>query len=181
MIYDLPTSLEVCGTTYAIRSDFRAVLDCCIALSDCNLDAQEKALVLLDILYPTFSDMPPEHYQEAIEKAFWFIGCGEENQNKKAPVLMNWEQDFKYIVAPINHVVGKEVRAIEYMHWWTFISAYYEIGDCFFAQIVRIRDKKARGKKLDKEDREFYRKNREVVDLKVSLSDAENELLKEWT
>lgn len=181
MIYDLPTSLEVCGTSYAIRSDFRAVLDICIALSDINLSAEDKAIALLDILYPDFSEMPHSAYEEAIKQGLWFIGCGEENQNKKAPVLMNWEQDFKYIVSPINHVLGTEVRAIEYMHWWTFISAYYEIGDCFFAQIVRIRDKKARGKKLDKEDKEFYRKNREIIDLKISLSDAENEILKEWT
>lgn len=181
MIYDLPTSLDVCGVSYAIRSDFRAVLDICIALSDINLDATDKTIALLDILYQDYDQMPAEHYQEAVEKGLWFIGCGEDNQNKKAPVLMNWEQDFKYIVAPINHVVGKEIRSIEYMHWWTFISAYYEIGDCYFAQIVRIRDKKARGKKLDKEDREFYKKNRENIDFKISLSDAENEILKQWT
>ena len=181
MIYDLPTSLDVCGVSYVIRSDFRAVLDICIALSDINLDATDKAIALLDILYPDYSEMPPKHYPEAIERGLWFVGCGDESQNKKAPILMNWEQDFKYIVAPINHVVGKEIRAIEYMHWWTFISAYYEIGDCYFAQIVRIRDKKARGKKLDQEDREFYKKNRENIDLKISLSDAENEILKQWT
>lgn len=181
MIYDLPKSLEVCGVSYAIRSDFRAVLDICIALSDVNLTAEDKAIVLLDILYLDYAEMPPAHYQEAIEQGLWFIECGDGGQNKKAPVLMNWEQDFKYIVSPINHVVGEEVRAIEYMHWWTFISAYYEIGDCFFAQIVRIRDKKAKGKNLDKEDREFYRKNREIVDLKVLLSDAENEILNQWT
>lgn len=181
MIYDLPKSLEVCGTTYAIRSDFRAVLDICTALSDSLLSNEDKAIALLTILYPDYYNMPPEHHQEAIEQGLWFVGCGEENQNRKAPVLMNWEQDFKYIVAPINHVVGKEIRAVDEMHWWTFISAYYEIGDCYFAQIVRIRDKKARGKKLDKEDREFYKKNREAIDLKVTLSDAENEILKQWT
>ena len=90
------------------------------------------------------------------------------------------EQDFRYIVAPINRVVGQEIRAVEYYHWWSFISAYYEIGDCLFAQIVRIRDKKARGKPLDKEEQKFYRENRHMVDFHTNYTDAENALLKKW-
>lgn len=184
MMYDLPTSLEICGTEYTIRSDYRAVLDICTALSDPDLSEQDKGLALLDIFYPDFTNMPAEHYNEAVKQCFWFINCGEdaeERQEKKTPKLMDWNQDFKYIVPPINRVTGQEIRAIPYMHWWSFISAYYEIGDCLFAQIIRIRDKKAKGKKLDKSDREFYQKNRHIVDLKTTYSEQENQLLNEWT
>ena len=34
MIYDLPTSLEVSGEIYEIRSDYRYALDILIALND---------------------------------------------------------------------------------------------------------------------------------------------------
>jgi hypothetical protein len=194
MIYDLPTSLDVCGLSYEIRSDYRAVLDVCAALSDADLSDQDKGLVTLDIFYPAFSGytvesdgteeailMPPEHYEEAIKRCFWFVSCGDENQNRKAPKLMDWEKDFKYIVAPVNRVVGQEVRAAQYMHWWTFIGAYYEIGgDCTFAQIVRIRDLLNRGKKLDKQDREWYVKNRGLVDMKSSYSEKEKAVLGAW-
>lgn len=180
MMYDLPKSLTVCGSEYEIRSDFRAVLDICAALSDNELDDQDKALVALDIMYPAFVEMPPEHYQEAIQQCFWFINCGDDDQNRKAPKLMDWEHDFKYIVAPINRVMGQEVRSVKYLHWWTFISAYYEIGDCTFAQIIRIRDKKARGKTMDKMDREWYSRNRSLVDLPTRYTEAENEILKLW-
>lgn len=181
MMYELPKSLEVSGVEYEIRSDFRAVLDICAALSDIDLTNEEKAYVCLDIFYPFFSEMPPEHYEEAIKKCFWFINCGaDEENNRKAPKLMDWEQDFQYIVAPINRVLGTEIRAVEYLHWWSFISAYYEIGDCTFAQIVRIRDKKAKGKKLDKAEQEWYKNNRKLVDLKQTLSESEKAILKEW-
>lgn len=176
----LPTSLEVCGAEYEIRSDYRAVLDICAALSDPELEERERALVLLDIFYPGFSEMPPEHYEEAITQCLRFINCGDGPQNRKAPKLMDWEQDFKYIVAPINRVMGQEIRAVEYLHWWTFISAYYEIGDCLFAQIVRIREKKAKGKKLDKSEQEWYRQNRELVDIKTTYTEKEMDLLKQW-
>lgn len=182
MIYELPTSVDIEGVEYKIRSDYRAILDICIALSDPDLDNGEKAIVALDIFYPGFDEMPAGQYEEAIKKCFWFINCGaEEDQTRKAPKLMDWEQDFQYIVAPINRVMGKEIRSVEYLHWWTFISSYYEIGDCLFAQIVRIRDMRARGKKLDKADREFYRRNKNLIDIKTTYITAEQELLKEWT
>lgn len=182
MMYDLPTSVDVNGTEYKIRSDYRAVLDICAALSDNELDNAGKIEAVLTIFYPGIDDMPTEGFQEAIKKSFWFINCGDdEEQNRKAPKLMDWEQDFKYIVAPINRVCGQEIRAVKYMHWWTFISAYYEIGgDCVFANIVRIREQLAKGKALDKSDKEWYRENKSLVDFKVSYTEKENELLDQW-
>lgn len=180
MICDLPESVNVNGIEFEIRSDFRAILDICIALNDAELDEQEKAYVALKIFYPDCESITD--YQEALNKCFWFINCGDdEPDNKKSPKLVDWEQDFQYIVAPINRVAGTEIRATSYMHWWTFISYYNEIGgDCTFSQIVSIRDKKARGKALDKADMEWYRRNRKLVDFKRNYSDAENELMKQW-
>lgn len=183
MMYELPKSLEVCGVEYEIRSDFRAVLDICAALSDIELDDSAKAYTALDIFYPAFEEMPPEHYEEALKQCFWFINCGNDNDEskRKAPKLMDWEQDFQYIVAPVNRVVGTEIRGLDYMHWWTFISAYQEIGgDCTFAQIVRIRSKKAKGQKLDKEDARWYRENRKLVDLKQTYSENEKAVMSAW-
>jgi hypothetical protein len=179
--YGLPTQLNICGEDYDIRTDYRCVLDICTALVDAELDDKEKAMVLLDIFYPAFYDMPEEAYSEAIERCFWFINGGQEQAKIKAPKLVDWEQDFAYIIAPINKAAGFEVRSAEYMHWWTFLAYYYEIGgDCLFAQIVRIRDAKARGKKLEKHEQEWYRQNRHLVDFKQHYTSAEEELLKEW-
>lgn len=181
MIYDLPTTVEIQGREYEVRSDYRAVLDICIALSDPEFTDQEKALITLITFYPQIEEIPQESYQEALDKCMDFINCGE-GEPAAGPKLVDWEQDFKYIVAPINRVCGKEIRSIEYMHWWTFISNYYEIGgDCLFAQIVRIRDKQAKGKKLNKEEREWMRKNGHLVRFKTKHTSAEQEILKMWT
>lgn len=181
-MYDLPTGADVNGVEYAIRSDYRAVLDICAALSDPELDAQGKATVALMIFYPDYESIPPEHYGKALEQCFRFINGGIEDTEQRAPKLVDWEQDFQYIVAPVNRVLGQEIRALEYLHWWSFLSAYYEIGgNCMFAQIVQIRDKLARGKQLDKAECEWYRHNRSLVDFKQqTYTEAENELLKQW-
>lgn len=176
----LPTSLEVGGAEYEIRSDYRAALDICAALSDPELDSQDRAAVLLDILYPGFDEMPPEYCGEAVERGLWFLRGGTEESPNQGSRLVDWEQDFSYIVAPINRVAGREIRSEAYMHWWTFLAAYYEIGDCTFAQIVRIRDMLARGKTLDKADREWYRHNRQLVDFKRKYTRQEDAVLNQW-
>lgn len=181
MMYELPRSVEVCGVEYEVRTDYRDVLNIFGILNDANLTVEEKYIGILGIFFLDFLTMPAEHFEEGLKKCFDFINCGHLESCKKTPKLMDWEQDFQYLVAPMNRVAGKEIRAVEYLHWWTFISLYYEIGDCYFAQIVRIRDLKMRGKLKDKADKEFYRKNKEVVDIKRHYSDAEKELIDYWT
>lgn len=179
-MYDLPTTLEIGGVTHPIRSDYRAALDMCAALSDPDLAQDDRVETLLLIFYPNWESIEPKDYQEAIEKCLWFLNCGNEEQGQKAPKLMDWEQDFRLIVAPINRVIGREIRDPTPLHWWTFISAYYEIGDCLFAQVVRIRDKKAKGKQLDKAEKEWYKQNRNLVDIKTTYTQAEKELLAQF-
>lgn len=179
--YDLPTSVEIAGTPYEIRSDYRAALDICAALSDQELDGQDKARVALEIFYPDLADIPPEHYQEAIDKCLWFLNGGQEESGQKGPVLVSWEQDFSLIAPAVNRVAGQEIRSIPYLHFWSFLGYYMEIGgECAFAQIVSIRDKKARGKKLEKHEHEYYKRNRHLVDIKRKYTHADDELLKQW-
>lgn len=183
MNYGLPKSVEIDGTEYEIRSDYRAALDVCTALSDPELSDEEKAYNALLIFYPSFEhDMPPRHYETAIEEMYRFLNGGElETNQRKQPRLVDWNQDFPIIIAPINRVAGREIRAVEYMHWWTFLAFYQEIGgECTFAQVVGIRYKKSHGKKLDKQEREWYRQNQRLVDFKTNYTSAEEETLKAW-
>ena len=170
MNWSLPESVEIAGEEYPIRTDYRCILDILTDLSDPEADGQERALALLIGLYP----------EEAVEAGLRFIKCDGEEAPHKAPRLVDWEQDYSLMIAPINRVLGREVRAAEYLHWYTFLAAYCEIGDCTFAQVVRIRDRLSRGKPLDRSDREWYRKNRHLVDFKRKYTEAEDEAAKKW-
>ena len=180
MSWGLPASVEVRGEMYAVRSDFRVILDILAAASDPELDGQEKALVTLSAFYPDFGGMPEEFYEDALRACFRFINCDAGETPRSAPRLVDWEQDYSLITAPVNRVLGFEARGADYLHWWTYLAAYYEIGDCTFAQVVRIRDYLARGKSLDKQDREWYGKHRELVDFRRKYTSAEEEFLREW-
>ena len=128
MEYTLPKTVIVGGREYSIRSDYRAILDICEALTDPELSSEEKSAVVLYIFYPELEDMPVEDWQEAAKQCVWFINCGEDRRGQRpTPKLMDWGQDFRYIVAPINRVLGKEVRELEYLHWWTNNSPSFTV------------------------------------------------------
>ena len=94
MNYYLPKSVEIDGTEYEIRSDYRAALDVCTALSDPGLSDEEKAYNALLIFYPAFeNEMPPRHYETAIEEMYRFLNGGELDDNpRKQPRMVDWEQ-----------------------------------------------------------------------------------------
>ena len=179
MNFYLPTKVNISGNEEPVRTDFRVILEILTMLKDPELSNSEKAYALLYMFYENPEEITD--YEEAIKACFEFIDGNGSEKKKSGPQLVDWEQDFDYIVAPVNRVLGKEIRSEQDLHWWTFLSAYMEIGpDCLFSQIVNIRDKKARGKKLEKQESEWYRRNREIVDIKHKYTDAEDELIKQW-
>ena len=179
--YDLPETVEVGGTELAIRSDFRAALDVITVLNDAELTDAERGAIALAIFYEDPDSIPRDGMQEAGDRLMWFLRGGEDrDRGRRGPRLMDWEQDLRLVVAPVNRVLGFEARACGHLHWWTFLSAYYEIGDCLFAQVVAIRRKQREGRKLDDQERKFYRDNREIVDLRTRESAEEAELFDQW-
>ena len=170
--WEFPTSINVGGVDYEIRTDYRMVLDLFAALSDPDLtDVDEQmtaymqSRVIMEIMFPNFGNIPTEHWHEALQKVSEFIDMGISDDRKK-PKTMDWEQDAPIIIPAINKVLNREIRAESYMHWWTFLGAYMEIGESLFSNVVHIRQKKAKGKKLEKHEQEFYNENKSLIDFK---------------
>ena len=163
MIGRLPTKLNVDGQDYDIRTDYRDCLVIMTAFNDSELSDWEKMLIVINIIYIN----PPENLQEAYNKAIWFLDCGKDlvSETSHKPQLYDWEQDEQMIFSAINKVAGKEIRCQEYMHWWTFMGLFNEIGEGMFASIINIRNKKARHKKLEKYEQEMYRDYKDIIDI----------------
>lgn len=158
-----------------------------------DYEDDEKQFICLDSIYEEFCDylpddlmkinMPEKDMAEALTKAFEFIDMGVKDDGKSQPHTVDWEQDAPIIIPAVNRVVGKEIRSLEYMHWWTFLGAYIEIGESLFSQVVGVRMKKAKGKKLEKWEREFYQENKSLVNFKTKYSKEEQaakERLEKW-
>ena len=81
----------------------------------------------------------------------------------------------------MNKVAGQEIRALPYLHWWTFLGWFQGIGEGNLSALVSIRDKLRRGKKLEPWEQEYYRRNKSRVKLQKNYSAeelAEQEKLK---
>lgn len=174
--WTLPTSLEIGGVGFSIRSDFRDILNIISAYNDPDLPIEAKHFVMLQILYEDFESMKEDDFEEALRKGLEFIDCGQkESKEHPQPSIMDWEQDSRLIVSAINKVSGCEIRALPYLHWWTFLSYYMEIGEGLYSSVLNIRYKRLHGKKLDKSEQEFERDNRDIVKLRKPESEEEIE------
>lgn len=173
MIGELPKTLSVNGVEYAIRSDFRDILKIVCAFNDPELEDNEKVYVCLFIIYEDVDSIPDSDYQAAFTAALDFIDHGVSEGDKKAPRTMDWEQDESIMFPAINKVAGFETRSADYLHWWTFIGYYMEISEGVFYHVLSLRSKKAKNKKLEKWEREFWSANKSLCVLKPKLTAEE--------
>lgn len=178
--WDLPESATINGREFPIRSDYRAALDVLSILGDPDIDDEERGALAFMVLYPDLEDMGPEDMEPARDFLMWYIAGGDSKVKPPKAKLADWDQDFPIVVGPVNRVLGYEVRSVAHLHWWTFLAAYMEVGDCLFAQVVAIRKKLAQGRKLEKHERRFYNENRGLVDLARKETSAEAAMLDEW-
>lgn len=182
MIGLLPTSLDVGGISYPIETDYRNILVFLAACSDPDLNPVEKLEVLMRRLYRDgFDQIPQKNMEEAVLQAKWFVDCGQEGDDKKpAMKMMDWEQDEPILFPAINKVAGVETRTAPYIHWWTFSGYFMEIEEGTFSVVLGIRQKKSKGKKLEKWEQEFYRNNKRLCDLRKRYTEEEQAEIDYW-
>lgn len=177
-VWSLPYVVEIDGVEHPIRNrcDYRVVLDVICALNDPDITDDEKIKTALFIFYEDVSAI--SDYETAAAEMFRIINYGNDSANENRPALMDWEHDFKAIAAPVSRVLGFDVRTPEkFVHFWTFLGAYTEIGECTFSTIVSIRSKKAKGQKLEKWEIEFCREHQDAVSLPQKITAEERDLL----
>lgn len=175
-LWTLPDRACIGGRTYAIHADFRDILHLLGWLCGARggaLSEPERWYVALGLFYEGFAAMPPANHAEAMRYLADFLACGQSGPQNAGPPLLDWQQDAPLIIAGVNRVAGQEVRALPFLHWWSFIAWFSGIGEGTLATVVAIRDKLRRGKKLEKWELEFYRAHRAEVDLRPRRSEAE--------
>jgi hypothetical protein len=175
MTFGLPKSLDVNGRQEPIRWEYTAVLDIISALNDAELENKEKIYVCLYILYENFEEFSKDDYKPAWESAIEFINGDADEDTKSNVKTVDFEQDYKIMIPAINRVAGKEIRGEEGIHWWTFLGWFMEIGECTYSTVLSIRNKKAKGKPLEKWEKEFFDANRKMVLIQPKLTEEEKE------
>ena len=185
MIGALPETLSVGGEDYSVRADYRNILQTFEAFQDPELKPAEKWIVAIYLIFEKFSCADDVIHaaqdgfdlEEAQERILWFISAGQPEESIVELPVYNWTQDEQMIFSAVNKVAGKETRELDYLHWWTFLGYFNEIGEGTFSFIVGRRDKLNNHKKLEKHEREFVMKNKKLI--KMVNPKTESELAEE--
>ncbi len=176
MLGRLPTSLNINSKEYSIRSDYRVVLTIFQAYNEPDYSEDEKIQIAIECLLEHPEELQDVDVVEASKQVAWFLSGGEQeddNANQSKKKLLDWEQDEQLVFSAVNKVAGKEVRAVEYLHWWTFLGYFKDRGECMLNTIINLRDKINRHQKLSSDEREFYKSNQRLIDLKERLTAEE--------
>lgn len=174
MSFELPRALDFGGGPWAIRADFRVILDILAAFDDPELTEAEKAYVCLHNLYEDFGRMAEADYPEAYRAAVAFIDHGLFGEGG-GPRTVDWEQDAALLFPAVNRVAGYEVRDAAFVHWWTFLGMFMEIRESVYATVLALRQKRARGVKLERWEQDFWRRNAGICRLRTRLTAEERE------
>lgn len=178
--YKLCTSTEIGGKECEFDADFRNIIHIMNILNEPNLLEEERIAVALDLFYNDSSYK--SDILKAVEEMFFFIsyGSSEDKHTKvSSKPLYDWEQDFDLIIAPVNKTLGFDCRGKDFLHWWTFLSAFMEMGECTLNTYMGIRDKLNKGKKLEKYEERIYRDNRDKIILKQKVDDSTQSIIDE--
>lgn len=176
-LWSLPTSATFGGVRYGINADFRDVLEVIGYLNDKTRPDFIRWQIALGLFYEV--EIPRQYQTEAMEYLAGFISYGS-GEAKPGPKLIDWEQDAQIIVGDVNKVAGvMDIRSVPFLHWWTFLSYFYSVGEGQLSTIVSIRAKRKKGKKLEKWEEEYYREHKDRIDFKKAVT-AEDEAAREY-
>lgn len=167
---DLPTKIQVNQKEYEINYDYRTILKILMALEDVNLYEEEKVGIMLSLLYK--DDIPEEDIKDACKKASLFIDCGQFHEKGKSNQrIYSFSKDGNYILTGINSTHSIDLSEKTNLHWWKFMALFMDMNtECFFSELVYYRKRKLEGK-LTKEEKQQYKKIKELVDLEQEDSE----------
>ena len=149
-MYELPISITVNEISYNIRNkgDYRVIMDCFIALNDYDMEKDFRIITSLLIFYEDLNsfedidDLDSDTLKELIQKMFLFFNCGEKSIGAvKNYRLIDWENDSQILASSINKVANTEIRSLPYMHWWTFMGYYLQIGEGVLSRLYPLEKK----------------------------------------
>lgn len=155
----LPDKLNVNGTEYPIRTDFRAVLqfDRYINMED-ETEGLYKAL---NTLYETI----PDDVVAAVKAANWFVNCGKNEKQYQPPkrVLgVNGKKSFDFEEDDIRLWTAVKTRYqidlinVPYLHWWLFRGMVDDIGeDSVLSRVMYYRTVDLNGDEIPKKRKDF--------------------------
>lgn len=142
---------------YAINTDYRYGILLSLLLEDDTIDEDLKFLQAFNLLY---KENVPADIKTAIEGVIWFVSCGKSEIFFEEDYFETHSSD-RGIDFNVDHMDiwgafwAKGIDLLEVdMHWFKFMSALSNLGDCPLTQKISYRTMDL--SKLKGDTRKFY-------------------------
>lgn len=183
----LPTEVKIDNKKYKINSDFRTSILFELMIQDDSIAEKDIPFLAMDLYYP----VRPKNYREAIEKILWFYKCGMDeetsfknsessnSEDTKKNNIYSFEYDASYIYSAFLNQYGIDLQDIENLHWWKFRAMFESLNeDNLFVKIMDYR-KIDLSKIEDKDEKERYKKLKEMYKLPSKVDKEEKAKINE--
>ncbi len=181
----LPSSVEIDGTAWEIRSDFRTSIRFEELMQSGGQSEADRLLQALTLYYPAL----PHNLAAAVERMLWFYRCGETPEADAGPAdgetdgpAYSFEHDADLIYAAFYAQYRIDLNA-DTLHWWKFKALFKGLHeDHAFVKIMGYRAVRITAD-MSKEQKAFYRRMKQLHQLpmprekKKKLQDIESALL----
>ena len=179
---DYPEYVEANGHTYKINTDFRVVIECNKIAEDENINAIERPLAILCMLFGPEALDHKEDLEELFELAQLYICCGQKPKKSNKKPDMDFVKDMPYIEASFMSDYNIDLENVE-MHWWKFYTllnglSNSEMGNCCILNRIRnFRNFDPKEIKDTKKRNEIIEQQKEIMlDTKKHSKEKEKEV-----
>lgn len=161
----LPTSVDVAGDFYGIKTDFRDILrydELIRSQNDGNTILKAVGMLLGDDILQK-PDINPEEVVDAIG---WFVQRGDSGQKNTLPratlglnnaTPMDFETDAALIYTAFLQTYKIDLYDTPYLHWWKFNWMLEDISsECRLSKVIEYRTIDVKNKNLSKEQKKVY-------------------------
>lgn len=166
---------------YPIDSDFRIGIQISQCLEDKSLSKLERKLTAINLLFPDEYNRP--ELEEANRGLTWFLSEFNHDKHKGSAGSnpISFDVDQWRIYAAFLNQYRIDLNKVD-MHWFTFMGLLSNLCECSFNGVVDIRQKKLTNK-MSKEEKEAYKKAKEVYSLteEETISDEQKAIEAEAT
>ena len=104
-MFSLPSTVEIAGQSYPVRTDYRVILEILVMLDDPDLTDGDKTEALIRMFYVN----RPSDEENALAAFIGFVDPRSQRRAQRSGSsshIIDWSQDFDLMVAPVNHILG---------------------------------------------------------------------------
>ena len=162
-----PKFAQVEDRKYPINTNFKTAIKCFEVINDESISDYERGMAIVYLLFGE-KGLKSSDRNILLDKARYYLECGNENENNDEEPDMDFVEDYALIKTSFRSDYGIKLDEEKDMHWWEFNEllnglSNSELGDCCVLNRIRnlrnydtkdIKDRKER-EKIEKAKNHF--------------------------